>query len=339
MARLVNRWRLRSLLFGCALCMPAWGQQQTRVDAEALFNVGIERMRQGDFERGCPALEQSLALDAGVGTMLYLAECYELSGRTATAWATFKEAAAVAGARGQQERARQGSDRAARLEPHLSRVTVTTAPENAKIPGFQVRRADTVLPPAALGTPVPVDPGDYTVEASAPGHESVRLSLHVGPDADEVELAIPALSPLPPQSQRQQQPVSASGSLPAQDQPPAASRTGATQRLWGWGALGIGAVGVGVGTAFGLRAIARNNDAQEYCTGTVCDDRRGETLTDDAQQAATWSNVGFAVGAVGAAAGVVLLVTAPRSRSTSLRLTPSWDPLGRAVGVTAGGTF
>jgi len=60
--------------------------------------------------------------DPAVGTLLYLAECLEKSGRTASAWATFREASSAARASGQAERARIGQERASKLESRLVRL-------------------------------------------------------------------------------------------------------------------------------------------------------------------------------------------------------------------------
>ena len=64
--------------------------------AEALYDRGRELMRDGKLEDGCKQLERSQAIDRGAGTMLTLAECYELLGRTASAFAMFREAASFA---------------------------------------------------------------------------------------------------------------------------------------------------------------------------------------------------------------------------------------------------
>src|SRR5882672_1951966 len=90
--------------------------------AEALFDQGRAAMQEGDFARACGLLERSQHIDHGVGTLLYLGECYEKSGRTASAWATFREGADAASSANEQARSRLARERAARLEPQLSRL-------------------------------------------------------------------------------------------------------------------------------------------------------------------------------------------------------------------------
>ena len=130
------RYRSRFLSIaglGCLLCSAplaiasAQGTAADKALAESLFDRGLTLMRQGQFAEACAQLEQSEAIERGIGTMLYLGECYEKLGRTASAWATFREAASAARAEGQTDRAKAGNTRADRLEPLLSKLSVNVA--------------------------------------------------------------------------------------------------------------------------------------------------------------------------------------------------------------------
>jgi len=123
---------------------------EDKVLAEALFQRGLAEMRRGRFAEACSALEQSQAIEFGIGTMLYLAECYEYQGRTASAWALFREAAAAARAEGQNERAKMGTARAARLEPRVSKLAVHV-PEFHALPSLLVLRDGQPMPRAWIG--------------------------------------------------------------------------------------------------------------------------------------------------------------------------------------------
>ena len=70
-----------------------WAGVQEQAAAEALFQEARQLMKTGAYAEACPKLFDSNRLDTAVGTLLYLGECYEKSGKTASAWTTFLAAA------------------------------------------------------------------------------------------------------------------------------------------------------------------------------------------------------------------------------------------------------
>jgi serine/threonine-protein kinase len=165
-----------------------------------------------------------------------------------------------------------------------------------------------VVGQAQWNTPIPVDPGDVTVEASAPGRKTWRGSVSVAARAPG-QLEVPALESEPVASV----PASAAEPRSKSDPPaaPAPAPSGA-QRTIAVVAGAAGVVALGVGSVFGLVSAGKKSDADKHCDGAnVCDDE-GLGLRRDAISAGTISTVGFVAGGVLAAAGVVLWVTAPR---------------------------
>ncbi len=320
--------------------------------AQALFDQGRKLLAGGNYAEACKRLEQSQHIDPGIGTLLYLADCYEKVGRTASAWATFREAASEARAAGQARRAQAGTERADKLEPKLSRVTISVAPDSRSIPGLVVKRGSDTVRPGLFGVAIPVDPGQVTVEASAPGYATWKKSVKVDDQADRVTVTVPPLQKSeastpaepPPAAAEPPPPPPATAPSPAPTPrpltppPPAdTGTTGSTQRTVGLIVGGAGVVGIGIGSFFGLRAIQKNNDAKSLCPDNRCSSPEGVTLTDDAKSAAVASNIAFGAGAAVLAAGVVLYLTAPRDRAAALRLAPS---VGRnSAGVSFGGSF
>src|SRR5215471_17101917 len=120
--------------------------------ARALFAEGRKLVAGGEYEAACPKFEESFRLDPGIGTGFNLADCWEHVGRTASAWARFLGVAAAAKALGQTERERVARERAAALEPQLSRLTVSVA---AQDDGLAVQRDDVALGPASWGLALP----------------------------------------------------------------------------------------------------------------------------------------------------------------------------------------
>src|SRR5439155_13958444 len=98
----------------------------TKATAEALFADGKRLMSAGDYAAACPKFAASQKLDPAVGTALNLADCYERTGRAASAWAEFRGAASAAHAVGSREREQLAADRSKALESRLSYLTITT---------------------------------------------------------------------------------------------------------------------------------------------------------------------------------------------------------------------
>jgi hypothetical protein len=276
--------------------------------AEALFQEGRALLQQGQYEQACGKFAASQQLDGGFGTLMNLGDCFEKRKLTASAWATFKEAAALARAQGQAERESQARERAAALEGQLSKLTVRVA---SVVSGLEVRLNGTPLPAAVWGTAVPVDPGTQHVEARAPGHRAYAADLVVSEGAGQQTLEIPVL---------EREPLAAvSPSAPAVAPAPAAPTSApapasSTQRVAGYVVGGAGLASVVVGSIFGLRAISKNSDSKDYCrTDTLCSSH-GLALRDDARDAAKVSTITFVAGAALVATGLTLVLTAPSTR-------------------------
>ena len=318
--------------------------------AESLFDDGLKAMKSGHFGEACPKLEESERIDPAIGTLLYLAECYEKSGRTASAWATFREAASAAQAQGETERTRVAAARADRLQPSLSKLTLKVVAETAQLPTLRVTRDGVPLAKALFGVAIPVDPGKYHIVASADGYQSHEADVEVSANGDSKSLEIPALavSTTPTVAPTGALAAAANGgaqpatNVTPQNPEPSPAPSGSNGlRTAAYVTSALGVVSLGIGTYFGLKAISKNNDAKEHCSGSVCNDQAGESLTTDAQSAATFSNITIGVGAAFVVTGVVLYLTsAPKAKpesSARLELHPLVSR--HLAGIGFGGTF
>ena len=289
--------------------------------AEALFNEAQRLAQAGKYEQACPKYAESVRLEEGIGVRLYLADCYERMGRTASAWAQFREAEDLA-TKQDDKRAATARQRAAALEPQLARLVVQVEP-GADAPALEVRRDDTLVGRAQWGLPVPVDPGPHTVVATAPGKKPRRLDLAVTPGAP----AVASIGPLDddaPGETAAPAPVVPATSSPAEPPLPPLP-PGGTQRMIAYAVAGVGVAGIVVGSVFGFDTISKNNasNAGPCHPDNTCDND-GLSLRKAAERSAAASTIAFVAGGAAVAAGAVLYVTAPRAR-VPVGLVPTVD--------------
>src|SRR6187455_1821464 len=138
-----------ALIPGVAL---AQGSAGNKAAAEALFEEGRSLMQKQQYQEACSKLEASQNLDSGLGTLMLLSDCYEKTGRTASAWATFREAAAVARGQGDGDREKVARTRADALEPNLARLVVHGPERTMQLPGLEVKMAGQPIAKAQWGT-------------------------------------------------------------------------------------------------------------------------------------------------------------------------------------------
>jgi hypothetical protein len=168
------------------------------------------------------------------------------------------------------------------------------------------------------GTALPVDPGVHTFTFETAGQPAVTKQLLIQQgQRDRQELVTLGSSP-PPLSAPPPPP-------PRQEGQPSHAGAWGTQRILAIVAEGIGVVGLGVGSAFGVMALSKKSAAQSVCPGAGCPTQAGANDWSDAKTEAQISDALFLVGGLGIAGGAVLWFTAPRSAGpdTQVGLGPS----------------
>ena len=293
------------LVFASALFASS-AHAEDKAAAATLFDQGVALMEKKDYPAACAKFKESLAASSGLGTMLYLADCYEQRGLTASAWAQFRQAAALA-AEKKDPREKVARKRVEAVEPKLAYLTIRV---KEKALGLAVVRDDATTSEASWGVPVPVDPGPHTIIAKATGKKTWKSDINVTPQA-KLEVMVPPL---------ENAPVAPPPKDNVSPQPPADDSTGDSQRLIGLVVGGAGVVGLGVGGFFGLRAQSKldasNSDNHCRPPNDICD-ATGLQLRDEAGTAATISTVAFIAGAALVIGGVVLYLTAPKGSTRS----------------------
>ncbi len=300
-----------ALIVASFLWLLAGAARADKAAATALFEEGRERMAAGDFAAACEKFAASHAEDASVGALLNLARCRERQGRVATAWAVYSEAAAFAARLGDGERARIARELASDLERNgLPTLTIrVTAPPG----GLTISRNGEPVARGSWGSALPVDPGTYTLEATAPGHAPWSQRVSVGPS----EQAVVDVPPLAPDAGK--------GHAGAGD---AGGGGLSAQAIAGWTALGTGGASLIASAIFGGLTLKDKGDADAQCPDKACTSPEGIGLIDRAKTEALVSTVTLVVGAVLAAGGLTLVLTAPDGDSASaVTVTPRIGPL------------
>ncbi len=208
------------------------------------------------------------------------------------------------------------------------------------------------VPSALFDDERPTDPGAHEVKAAAPGHRTVTakvqlpeggdsaVSLKLEPDATRsVAAPEPGPTAAPPTAPATVPPTAPATvpPLPVSAAPPPSPH--APSPVPAFVALGIGGVGVAVGSVFGILALSTKSSLDSACRSKSCP-ASSQPDIDALSTRATVSNIGFAVGVVGVATGAVLLITsqsgdARPANAGRVRMRP-WLGLGTAG---LGGTF
>jgi hypothetical protein len=275
--------------------------------AEGLFAHGKQLLAAGRPTEACPKFAASERLDPQVGTLLFLATCHEQEGKTAAAYAEFTDALALLGSLHQPGRVQYARERLAALSGRLSRVAVISSSTTA---GLEVRLDGTALDHGALGTMLPVDPGEHRIEATAPGKQPWSRSVSVARGPSEQTITVPPLADVA-------EPTTEETHAPVAPAPVAPARGGGITRPLAYGLGAVGIVGLGVGAVFGVRTITKKNEADDgECAGSFCSPR-GLDLYSDAHTASTTSTIAFVVGASALAISAVLLLVGDGTRKTA----------------------
>lgn len=349
-------WHPRTVL--CILLLAArsaMAEQATgdKVTSEALFQQARKLMADGDYASACPRLIESQRLDPAVGTLMYLGLCFEQTGKTASAWSTYLSAESAARNAQQLERARIANERAKALQPRLVRLTIRVAPEAASLSGLVIQRDGSNVGQTVWSEALPVDPGEHTVLATAPGYVPWSARVNVDPQTaagdSGVVIEVPMLAATQKQTSeaRRLEPPASAPSVqdPPRDQP-VSSRNGRLQRASGVGLGALGAASMALGAFFAIRSKTKDDQASKHCGSSIgaadplaCDGT-GMKLNDQAtsaSNAATWS---LLLGGGALLSGAILYLTAPKGVSTSnaqLLIVPS---LGvGAVACTISGKY
>jgi hypothetical protein len=296
---------------------PASAQSNSAI-AEQLFLDGQKLMDAGRFAEACKKFADSQRLDAAIGTLMHLAACHEKMGKVATAWSEFSDVAALAQKAGQSERVKYAHEHAAALDNKLQKVIIELSHPGE---GTTIRLDGSTLPLGVLGTEIPLDPGDHTLEVTAPGMKPWRQTkLNLGPSAVITRVQVTLEADVPSAGVPTPLPGTRGGSVTPGEQPQIASDH-STGRLIGYGLGALGIVSLGVAVGEEITSIGRKNDESKYPSGSP----ERQTVADQSNTAQTYALVFGGAGLAACGVGLYLMLTShdtTSARSGRLQVTP-----------------
>ena len=328
-----NACGLSLLLTLCLAVHPANAQNTDAVDsaasskaqpqehAQELFNEGLRLMQSEHCQDAISLFLESQSYDPAAATLANLATCYARLGRTGSAYSTYKLAARAAILENKPELQKQTDHAATALMPQLTQVRVVPL-GNGGLPNIKINGqvVDDVR------RPIPLDPGDNIIEATAPGHETWRRIFSAQGGGTMLVVEVPDLS-------ARHDPTLAETSMVTASQPPDMPKKRTDLKPYALVAAGVGLVAIGVGTALTFSALSKQNSANAYCDGRFCTqpgiDLRNQAL--DRAAIATWT-VTFGIASLGAAATLWFL--SPKDHQEAHSRTPSpWISVGQSTAV------
>jgi hypothetical protein len=309
----VNACGAAGALLALLIASPARAQvsDEDKALALQLFDEGRSLMTAGKLDEGCRKLEESRRLDPLPGTLLNVAVCHEQQGRTASAVAEFREAKALAERDQRTDRVALADQHLKALEGKVSSIVIVVPPEVDRL-DLNITRDATPVGRAAWGTRLPVDPGPHAIEASAANKKPWRLVLTVGPNGDVQTATLVPLEDAPAEPAPSAPAPVAPAPVPATiaplpvpaPEPPSEPHALSARRTIAVVTAGAGVAAAGIGTYFGLHAIAKHDDPNATCTLIPC--TQATTLNNDAKSAADASTLSFAIAGGALLAGAIL---------------------------------
>lgn len=280
--------------------------------ARNLAEQGRDAFDKGDFERSRDLFHRAYDLVQAPTLALYEARSLAKLGRLVEAEEAYLRAIRTplgpSSPEAFRRAVRDAESEEQQLAPRLPRVTIVVAGPGAQRPELGVTIDRERVKSALLGVEMPVDPGNHQLEAQVPGGEVSRVQFAIAEREHktvEIRVAAPVSAPSP---------VAAPARAPELRSPPEAPRS-SWHRPAAFAAGGLGLVGLGTGVVAGILAGSKHADAERQCPNRACvSGSEGEDSLSSFRSLRTVSTIGYVVGAVGVAAGVTFLLTAPSSR-------------------------
>jgi tetratricopeptide (TPR) repeat protein len=286
--------------------------QDAHKRADQLFDEGRALMQKGDFDAACPKFEESQKLDPALGTLFNIGLCVEGMGKLQRALEIWRDALVQSKQTNEPKRVATAEQHIAALEARIPTVSILV---DEPAPGLRLVIGDREVPQASWSQPLPLDPGNVAVTATAPDRAPYTTTLIVR-ESDRLTIEIPRLAS-------------------TRAEPPHHGHTLA---------YGLGAGGAGAVVVAGVLALTARSKYEQAFTSGQCDrttlacDAAGQAATDAARNRGNVATIIGAVGLAAVAAGVIVYVAAPADHEAPrAAIAPTLGPDG--AGFALVGSF
>jgi hypothetical protein len=266
-----------------------------------------ERPNVGDYEAAASLFAASSREAPQAGTLLLLGEAYEHLGKLESAHATYRRAEELADREQDAALAHAAHTRGAAVLPRVARLEIRIALPLPR--GLLVTLNGVEVPDIWLNGPVPLDDGEYRLEAFAPGHEPFTMSLQVASRHAQPGPQVAPVALVASRSVAAAGPIAGGGAASSAAQPER-DTGGFDQRQLAWW---LGGVGAGAAVVTGIIVLI----AQSRYSGANCSEETDVCQTqedvDDRGSAIMLANIATAttvVSAAGLGVGLSLYFTA-----------------------------
>jgi hypothetical protein len=333
---------------------------EQRAAARSLATEGSTAFNEGRFKDAVDYFGKAESLMHAPPHLLFLARSHVKLGQLVRAREAYlkivKETLAANAPKAFRDAQATAEAEVREVEPKIASLTIRVEGA-AGATDIAVMVDGVALPGVLVGLAQPIDPGTHRIEAGATGFrapsepvslaegekKTVVLKLESAPGAAPL-VAAPAAAATTPAPAAATTPPAPVGAPPPAGSPTADTGTqkdsGGGLRIASYVAFGVGAIGLAGGTLFTLQSASKRKDADSTfaaCQAEVGGCRTGDprsTQTDELDREAdskrTLGIVGFAVGGVGVAAGVTLLVLSSSGDDENEAGVHPWVGLGSA---------
>jgi hypothetical protein len=283
-------------------------------DAQALFDEGLGNMKTGRYKIGCALIRRSLDVDARLGTLFTLAECYSRAGKYASSVALYDRFLGMYESMPPEQREQQAA-RAELSHTERTRLVALVSWLTVRLPASAPTNVVVTLDGEAFargmfGVATAVDPGPHVFTTRAPDGPLIEQRIDITPgERKATELEVRTAG-----EPRAGPPV---GDTPAPETPNPGAQTKQVTP-WVYVAGGFGAAGLITGSISGIILLQKRKTILADCPEHVCGSAEGKAAVDSAQNVlAPLATVALGVGLVGTLTAIALLVSESSSDETA----------------------